>query len=93
MSHRCRPASRLVAQMLVASAALACALPAAAADAPVDPLDLPVDERAQRPTGRVIIDGVDAQSVTVMRLSEWRARDIPATWFQREFLPRYQAGQ
>ena len=63
MSHRCRPASRLVAQMLVAS------------------------------TEPVIIDGVDPQSVTVMRLSEWRARDIPATWFQREFLPRYQAGQ
>ncbi len=41
----------------------------------------------------VIIDGVDAQSVTVMRLSEWRARDIPATWFQREFLPRYQPEQ
>jgi hypothetical protein len=46
MSHRCRPASRLVAQMLVASAALACALPAAAADAPFDPLALPVDEPA-----------------------------------------------
>ncbi len=48
---------------------------------------------AQRPTEMVIIDGVDAQSVTVMRLSEWRARDIPATWFQREFLPRYQPEQ
>jgi hypothetical protein len=48
---------------------------------------------AQRPTEMVIIDGVDPQSVTVMRLSEWRARDIPATWFQREFLPRYQPGQ
>lgn len=45
---------------------------------------------AQRPTEMVIIDGVDPQSVTVMRLSEWRARDLPATWFQRDFLPRYQ---
>lgn len=43
----------------------------------------------KRPTEMIIIDGVDPQSVTVMRLSEWSLRDIPVTWFQREFLPRY----
>lgn len=45
---------------------------------------------AQRPTETVIIDGLNAQAVTIVRLSDFTARNIPATWFQRDFLPRFQ---
>ncbi|MBZ8138325.1 outer membrane lipoprotein-sorting protein [Rubrivivax gelatinosus] len=44
----------------------------------------------ERPTEMVIIDGVNPTSVTVMRLSGYAAKDIPAGWFQREYLPRFQ---
>lgn len=40
-----------------------------------------------RPTETVIIDGVDAQLVTVLRYSQYQARDIPDSWLTRDGLP------
>lgn len=45
---------------------------------------------AERPTETVIIDGLNPQSVTIVRLSDFTAKNIPASWFQRDFLPRFQ---
>ena len=45
---------------------------------------------AERPTETVIIDGINPQSVTLMRYSDYVARTIPDTWLQRDFLPRFQ---
>lgn len=45
---------------------------------------------AERPTEMVIIDGLNPQSVTLMRLSDYGARNIPTAWFQRDYLPRFQ---
>jgi len=45
---------------------------------------------AERPTETVIIDGLNPQSVTIMRFSDYVARTIPDTWMQRDFLPRFQ---
>lgn len=45
---------------------------------------------AERPTESVIIDGLDPQSVTLMRFSDYAARNIPEIWMQRDFLPRFQ---
>lgn len=45
---------------------------------------------AERPTETVIIDGVNPQSVTLMRMSGYVGRDIPTTWFHRDYLPRFQ---
>ncbi|WP_210544165.1 outer membrane lipoprotein-sorting protein [Rhodoferax sp. PAMC 29310] len=45
---------------------------------------------AERPTETVIIDGLNPQSVTLIRLSDYKARAIPATWMQRDYLPRFQ---
>ncbi len=45
---------------------------------------------AERPTETVIIDGLNPQSVTIVRLSEFVAKNIPTSWFQRDFLPRFQ---
>lgn len=45
---------------------------------------------AERPTETVIIDGLNPQQVTIVRLGDFVARPIPATWFQRDFLPRFQ---
>ncbi|HJV63271.1 MAG TPA: outer membrane lipoprotein-sorting protein [Albitalea sp.] len=44
---------------------------------------------ALRPTEIVIIDGLDPQLVTIMRYADFAARDIPESWFQRDFLPRF----
>lgn len=44
----------------------------------------------ERPTESVIIDGLDPQAVTLMRFSDYKARTIPETWMQRDFLPRFQ---
>jgi hypothetical protein len=44
----------------------------------------------ERPTETVIIDGLNPQAVTIMRFSEYSARNIPGAWFQRDFLPRFQ---
>lgn len=45
---------------------------------------------AERPTEMVIIDGLNPQSVTLMRLSDYGPRNLPATWFQKDYLPRFQ---
>lgn len=45
---------------------------------------------AERPTETVIIDGLNPQQVTLVRLSDFAARNLPTTWFQRDFLPRFQ---
>lgn len=45
---------------------------------------------AERPTETVIIDGIDPQSVTLLRMSDYGARDIPVTWFNKDYLPRFQ---
>ena len=45
---------------------------------------------AERPTESVIIDGLNPQSVTLMRFSDYAARKIPDTWMQRDYLPRFQ---
>ena len=45
---------------------------------------------AERPTETVIIDGLSPQSVTIVRLSDFTARNLPMSWFQRDFLPRFQ---
>jgi hypothetical protein len=45
---------------------------------------------AQRPTETVIIDGLNPQSVTVVRLSGFATKNLPVTWFQRDYLPRFQ---
>ncbi len=45
---------------------------------------------AERPTETVIIDGLSPQQVTLVRLSDFAARNIPVTWFQRDYLPRFQ---
>jgi len=45
---------------------------------------------AERPTETVIIDGLNPQSVTLMRFSDYAARGIPDTWLQRDYLPSFQ---
>lgn len=45
---------------------------------------------ADRPTETVIIDGLNPASVTIVRFSDYAARNIPVSWFQRDFLPRFQ---
>ena len=45
---------------------------------------------ADRPTETVIIDGLNPQQVTLVRLSDFAARNIPTTWFQRDYLSRFQ---
>lgn len=44
-----------------------------------------------RPTETVIIDGVDPQSVTLVRLSDYGWRNAPVNWFQRDHLPNFNA--
>lgn len=44
----------------------------------------------ERPTETVIIDGLDPQWVTVMRYTDYAWRDVPETWLQRDYLPRFQ---
>lgn len=46
---------------------------------------------AERPTETVIIDGLDPQAVTIVRLSEYGFRNVPTSWFQRDYLPRFTA--
>lgn len=46
-----------------------------------------------RPTETVIIDGLDPKWITVMRISDWAYRDIPESWFQRDYLPRFNPEQ
>jgi outer membrane lipoprotein-sorting protein len=44
----------------------------------------------ERPTETVIIDGLEPDWVTVMRYSDWVKRDVPDTWLQRDYLPRFK---
>lgn len=43
-----------------------------------------------RPTETVIIDGLNPQSVTLMRFSDWASPAIPQAWFHRDYLPSFQ---
>ena len=44
----------------------------------------------ERPTETVIIDGLTPTWVTVMRYSNYAWRDIPDSWLQRDYLPRFR---
>lgn len=44
---------------------------------------------ADRPTETVIIDGLDPQAVTIVRLTDFAARQTPTAWFQREHLSKF----
>jgi outer membrane lipoprotein-sorting protein len=44
----------------------------------------------ERPTETVIIDGLDPNWVTVMRYSNLVQRDVPESWLQRDYLPRFR---
>lgn len=44
----------------------------------------------ERPTETVIIDGLDPSWVTVMRYTDYAWRDVPDSWLQRDFLPRFK---
>ena len=44
----------------------------------------------ERPTETVIIDGLNPKWVTVMRFSDYAFRDMPETWLQRDYLPRFK---
>ncbi len=46
---------------------------------------------ASRPTEIVIADGFDPNKVTVMTMGRYRAQNIPETWFNKEWLPNFQA--
>jgi outer membrane lipoprotein-sorting protein len=45
---------------------------------------------AERPTETVIIDGLDPNWVTVMRFTDYAWREVPDTWMQRDYLPRFK---
>ena len=45
---------------------------------------------ANRPTEAVIIDGLNPRSVTLMRFSDYAPKNLPTTWFQRDYLPNFQ---
>jgi outer membrane lipoprotein-sorting protein len=44
----------------------------------------------ERPTETVIIDGLDRQWVTIMRYSGYGWHDVPESWLQRDYLPRFK---
>jgi len=44
----------------------------------------------ERPTETVIIDGLDHQWVTIMRYADYAWRDVPESWLQRDYLPRFK---
>lgn len=43
-----------------------------------------------RPTETVIIDGLDPNWVTVLRLSDYAFREVPDVWLQRDYLARFK---
>jgi outer membrane lipoprotein-sorting protein len=43
----------------------------------------------ERPTETVIIDGLDPNWITVMRYSDYAWRNVPESWLQRDYLPRF----
>ncbi len=44
----------------------------------------------ERPSETVIIDGLDPNWVTVLRLSDYAKREVPESWLQRDYLPRFK---
>jgi len=44
----------------------------------------------ERPTETVIIDGLNPQSVTLMRFSDYAWRSVPDAWLHPDNLPRFQ---
>jgi hypothetical protein len=44
----------------------------------------------ERPTEIVIIDGLTPTWVTIMRYSNYAWREIPDSWLQRDYLPRFR---
>lgn len=44
-----------------------------------------------RPTEVLIIDGVDTSKVTRMEFREFRYVEMPESWFQRSYLPRFKS--
>jgi Outer membrane lipoprotein-sorting protein len=44
---------------------------------------------AERPTETVIVDGLDTSWITVIRFSGYKTREVPQTWLQRDYLPRF----
>ena len=44
----------------------------------------------ERPGETVIIDGLDPSWITVMRTSDYAWRDVPESWLQRDYLPRFK---
>jgi hypothetical protein len=44
----------------------------------------------ERPTETIIIDGLDPNWVTIMRYSDYAWRDVPESWLQRDYLPRFK---
>lgn len=44
----------------------------------------------ERPTETVIIDGLNPQSVTLIRYSDFSTPAIPLTWFNRDHLPNFR---
>jgi|HubBroStandDraft_6_1064221.scaffolds.fasta_scaffold19975_6 outer membrane lipoprotein-sorting protein len=44
----------------------------------------------ERPTETVIIDGLDRQWVTILHSTDFAWREIPESWLQRDFLPRFR---
>ncbi|HTT37658.1 MAG TPA: outer membrane lipoprotein-sorting protein [Burkholderiales bacterium] len=44
----------------------------------------------ERPTETVIIDGLDPNWVTVMQYNNYAWREVPDSWLQRDYLPRFR---
>jgi outer membrane lipoprotein-sorting protein len=44
----------------------------------------------ERPTETVIIDGLNPQSVTIMRFTDYAWRSVPEAWMHPDYLPRFQ---
>ncbi|MFI5304550.1 MAG: outer membrane lipoprotein-sorting protein [Nitrospiria bacterium] len=44
-----------------------------------------------RPTETIIIDAINSRLVTVMSFSNYEFKEIPDSWFQREYLPHIMA--
>ncbi len=45
---------------------------------------------AVRPTEIVIVDGFDPNSVTIMTMNRYRPKNLPNSWFHKEWLPRFE---
>jgi outer membrane lipoprotein-sorting protein len=43
------------------------------------------------PSETIVIDSVNQNLVTTMAVSDMQARDVPDSWFQRDYLPRLKA--